>query len=120
MFEAKRSWHALNANVLPKEITAAPTLTMNDDVAAGEAAACGIDANDSDRKGIGTVVHIDGENAHPTANPHCSGKMRMITIRSETRHLSVSKADPTRRVIKRAEANDLSGKSARVFDMEVE
>ena len=94
-------------------------LIVKDDVAASECAACEI-ATDSDRKGIGTVVHIDGKDAHPTANPHCSGKMRMITIRSETRHLSVSKADPTRRVIKRAEAKDLSGKSARVFDMEVE
>ena len=94
-------------------------LIVKDDIAASVCAACEI-AIDSDRKGIGTVVHIDGKDAHPTANPHISGKMRMITINSETRHLSVSKADPTRRVIKRAEANDLSGKSARVFDMEVE
>ena len=92
---------------------------MKHDVAAGECAACGV-GTDSDRKRIGTVVHIDGEDAHPTANPHISGKMGMITVSSETRHLSVSKADPTRRVIKRAEAKDLSGKSARMCDMEVE
>jgi len=77
------------------------------DVAASEWAACGIDATDSNRKGIGTIVHIDGENAHPTGNPDTSGKMGVITASSQARHLSVSKADPTRRITIRAEAVDL-------------
>ena len=106
--------------MLPQEITAAPILTMNDDVAAGEAAACGIDTTDSDRKRIGAIIHVHDESAYPTSNPYCSGKVRMITTNCEPLEFSISKADASRRIAVHAVALDQRGKSARMRDMEIE
>ena len=74
------------------------TLTMNDDIAASEGPARGIDVSDPDRKRIGTVIYIHNESAHPTCNPHHSGKMRMITANCEALESSISKADASRRI----------------------
>jgi len=67
-------------------------------IAAGEAAACGIDVTDSDRKRIGTIIYVHHESAQPPPNPHRSGKMRMITANCEPLESSISKADASRRI----------------------
>ena len=71
---------------------------MKDDVAAGEAAACGIDVIDSDRKSIGAIIHVYYESTHAPSNPHRSGEVRMITANCEVLESSISKADASRRI----------------------
>ena len=93
---------------------------MKHNIAAGEAAACGIDVSDSDRKRIGTIIYVHNESAHPTCNPHRSGKVRMITANCEPLEFSISKADASRRIVVHAIALDQRGKSARMHDMEIE
>ena len=89
MLSILRTWCALRR---------APGLVVKDDVAAGEAAACGIDVTDSDRKRIGTIIYVHHESAHPASYPHRSGKVRMITANCEPLESSISKADASRRI----------------------
>src|SRR5205823_12509608 len=93
---------------------------MNDDIAAGEAAACGIDTTDSDRKRIGAIIHVHDESAYPTSNPHLSSKVRMITANCEPLEFPISKADASRRIAVHAVALNKRGKSARMRCVEVE
>ena len=111
MLSILRTWCALRR---------APGLVVKDDVAAGEAAACGIDVIDSDRKRIGAIIHIHDESTHPTSNPHRSGKMRMITANCKALEFSISKADASHRIAVHEVALNTCGKSARMCDMKIE
>ena len=95
-------------------------LVVKDDVAAGEAAACGIDVIDSDRKCIGTIIHVHDESAHPASNLHRPGEVRMITANCEALEFSISKADASRRIAVHEVALNAGGKSARMCDMKIE
>src|SRR5438309_9056430 len=111
MLSILRTWCALRR---------APGLVVKNDVAAGEAAACGIDVIDSDRKRIGAIIHIHDESAHPASNLHRPGKVRMITANCEALEFSISKADASRRIAVHAVALDTRGKSTRMCCVKIE
>ena len=93
---------------------------MKDDVTARECAACGIHVRDLDRKSIGAIINIDGENTHPPPNFHRSGKVCVVPINGKALEFSIPKPDASRWIAVHAVALDARRKSARMCHMEVE